>query len=347
MKIAVIGAGIFGSTAAIKLAQIGHQVDLFERYGDILQAASGINQYRFHRGYHYPRSPETAASAMAAEPLFRRDYGAALIDGAKHYYAIAKVGSLVTGQEFLDFCDHCGLEYELTTHNLINPDSVSVIVKAQEVLIDPIKLRQLVRTQLDRSGVNLLLNQLAGASVIDRYDLVVNATYANLNFILERYPEAKRDYQFELCEKVVLRLPASFANQSLVVLDGPFMCLDPYNDSGYHVMGNVVHAIHASNVGLSPTIPPEFNDFLNKGIIKNPPLTNIKKFIDSATDFIPTIETAEHIGSMYTIRTVLPNLDKTDERLTTVYRVNDKIINIFSGKIGNSVQAAEHLVRLL
>ena len=34
MKIAVIGAGIFGVTAATRLAKSGHQVDLFEKNSD-------------------------------------------------------------------------------------------------------------------------------------------------------------------------------------------------------------------------------------------------------------------------------------------------------------------------
>ena len=49
MRIAVIGGGIFGVTTAIRLAE-NHSVDLFEKNSDILQSASGINQYRLHRG---------------------------------------------------------------------------------------------------------------------------------------------------------------------------------------------------------------------------------------------------------------------------------------------------------
>ncbi len=57
-KIAVVGAGIFGITTALKLSE-KHEVDLYEANSDIMQAASAINQFRLHRGYHYPRSPQT------------------------------------------------------------------------------------------------------------------------------------------------------------------------------------------------------------------------------------------------------------------------------------------------
>ena len=48
MKVAVIGGGIFGITAAFTLSQ-NNEVDLFEKNGDLLLAASGSNQYRVHR----------------------------------------------------------------------------------------------------------------------------------------------------------------------------------------------------------------------------------------------------------------------------------------------------------
>ncbi len=57
-KVAVAGAGVYGANIAISLAEAGHDVHLFDPLG-VLRAASAINQYRIHSGYHYPRSPET------------------------------------------------------------------------------------------------------------------------------------------------------------------------------------------------------------------------------------------------------------------------------------------------
>ena len=76
MKIAVIGAGLFGSTIAIALASEGYDVELFDLKDDILSSASGINQYRLHRGYHYPRSVSTAISSKLADPFFCEKYKA-------------------------------------------------------------------------------------------------------------------------------------------------------------------------------------------------------------------------------------------------------------------------------
>lgn len=346
MKIAVIGAGVFGSTIAIKLADNGFDVDLFEKENDILQAASGINQYRLHRGYHYPRSKETGESSRQAYPLFREEYGESIIEKNDHYYCIPKKDSKVSGREYLKFCKESGLNYSKTKLPHFNGELIDLIIKGEETLVDPNKLKKIISEKISKRRINLLLNYTFSAREIDGYDMVVNSTYANLNWILEKYPEAKKEYQFEVCEKPVLRLPQSFKGLSSVVMDGPFFCIDPYSETDYHVMGNVVHAIHATNVGLFPQVPDHIAPFLNKGIIKNPSNSRIEKFIESASYFMPEIKKAEHIGSMFTVRTVLPRVDHTDERPTIVNRLNQKIVNVFSGKLGNCVQAANQVLEI-
>jgi hypothetical protein len=346
-KIAVIGAGIYGTTVAIKLADNGYEVDLFERENDILQAASGINQYRLHRGYHYPRSKDTGESSRKANPLFEQTFKEAIIDKNKHYYCIPKEKSKVSGKDFLKFCYDSGLEHTESKLSHVEESVFDTIVECKESLVDPIKLREIVWGMLKGRSIKVLLSTAATAKVVESYPIVINCAYANLNAALESYPEARRNYQFELCEKPILRLPDRFIGVSAVVMDGPFFCIDPYAETGLHLMGNVVHAIHATNVGLFPNIPDRFRPLLNKGIVKEPSITNIDKFIDSASYFMPELKKAEHIGSMYTIRTVLPCVDHTDERPTIVSRVNNKIINVFSGKLGNSVHAAQEVVRLV
>jgi len=347
MKIAVIGAGIFGSTVAINLAQHGFEVNLYEKESDILQAASGINQYRLHRGYHYPRSKETALSSKYSEDSFRKEYGGAVLDHNEHYYVLAKDKSRVSGEDFLNFCRECGLEYEKVELDHVHPHMVDVTIKSKESIIDPIKLKKTVSERITKHNIKLFLNQTFISEQVGNYNLVVNCTYANLNSIFKNFPEAMRHYQFELCEKPVLKLPERFQNKSIVVFDGPFFCIDPYSNTGYHVMGNVVHAIHATNVGLYPNIPKEFESLMNRGVVENPSITNIDKFIEAAIEFMPELKDAKHIGSMYTVRTVLPNVDATDERPTLVSRINEKIINVFSGKIGNCVEAAEEVLKLV
>jgi len=343
-KIAVVGGGIFGVTAALKLCK-NHEVTLFEKNSDILMAASGINQYRFHRGYHYPRSEETTLESLRSEQSFRAEYGNAVITDNEHYYCIAKEDSLTSREEYLEFCKKFVLEHEEVNPDFINEKNVSLTISAKESSIDPIKLRELCWEKLNKTNVDVKLNTEATKEVIEVFDKVVNCTYANMNCITDNFMQ--RDYHFELCEKPVIKLPEKFRNKSIVVMDGPFMCVDPFGKTGYSIMGHVEHAIHMRSFGKSPEIPEKFKELLNQGVVKNPPTTNIKKFLEDGGRFIPGLKEAEHVGSMYTIRTVLPNVDDTDTRPTIVTAVNDKLINVFAGKFSQCVDAADKVCRLI
>ena len=81
-------------------------------------------------------------------------------------------------------------------------------------------------------------------------------------------------------------------------------------------------------------------------MIKKPKYTNIDRFIESAKKFFPEIEESEHIGSMYTVRTVLPYKDETDERPTIVAKRGNDFI-LFSSKIGNCVESSEDILDII
>ena len=339
-KVAVVGGGIFGCTTAWKLAKEGYDVTLYEKNDDIMSQASNINQYRLHRGYHYPRSKDTAIQSQWGESSFIKEYGKAIVNGnVEHYYCIAKEDSKVNAKQYWTFLNELNLPYQQKELDFIQENVVSLSVKVKEYLFNPTKLKEICWDKLNKHNVNVVLNSNVWNL---EEDYIINATYANLNHLL---PEDKqKDYQFELCEKPVVKLPKKYKNKSVVIMDGPFMCIDPLGDTGWHVMGNVVHAIHNTNTGKFPECDKKFDELLNKGIVENPSITNIDKFIDSAKKFFVDIDKVKHIGSMYTFRTVLPNRDNDDARPTLVEKTTDNIFSLFSGKIGTCVNAAEEIM---
>jgi hypothetical protein len=339
-NVGIVGGGIFGTTIAIELAAQGHNVVLYERNDELLQEASGINQYRVHEGYHYPRSQQTAVECKRSSASFRRAYRQAIIPeraGIKHYYAIASHLSMTSADDFIRFVETLGLPYKVA-EKLPGTD---IVVEVDEDLFDPAALTSVVKKRLRAGGVDVRLGRAATEHDLEPYDVSIIATYANLN----DWSSPVREYQYELCEKPLLRLPDAYRMKSIVILDGPFMCIDPYGASDLHVMGNVVHAIHHRNIGSKPTIPPGYESLLNKGIIRNPSITHIDLFIDSARQFFPGIDDAEHIGSMFTIRTVLPNREVDDARPTLIeWNGNNRLI-VFSGKICTAVNGAQTVAK--
>lgn len=342
--VAVVGAGIFGVTTALKLDRAGLKVTLFDKNTDILQNASGINQYRVHRGYHYPRSKDTAISAKEGTLTFLEEYDC-LSKASEHYYCIASERSLIDADQYVDFLDKVQLEYEVVTPSSISTSGIDLAIKAQENLFNPYKLKELCLNKISESNIKLRLGKAYTKSNNTQYDYVVNCTYSLLNSVLDK--KDQQDYQYEVCEKPVLKLSSKYRGKSIVIMDGPFTCIDPLGDTEYHVMGSVVHAIHHTNVGKKPIIPSNLRPMLNKGIVTNPEVTNVEKFLDSASVFFPEIKEAQHIGSMFTVRTVLPSRDHDDARPSIVKKHSDKLYSLFSGKISTCVDSAEELVKYI
>lgn len=336
-KVAVIGAGIFGVTSALKLDN-DFDVTLFEKNDDILQNASSINQYRLHRGYHYPRSVDTAISAKHGTETFLEEYPCEL-EASNQHYAIASFGSKITSDDYESFMDSVGLDYEEVVSDLLADTNIEKLYKVNEGLFDPCKLYDLCNEKLNNSEINRLTNCEFTKDNESEFDYIVNATYSNLN----QNSEKQSDYQFEICEKPLIRLPEKYKGIGIVIMDGPFMCIDPYSDTDYHVVGNVVHAIHHTNTGKMPEIPKKLEGLLNKGIVKNPSITKWSKFKETLNDFFTDVDDVEHIGSMYTIRTVLSNRDYDDARPSIVDKESKSKYLIFSGKISTAVDTANEL----
>ena len=345
MRIAIVGGGIFGITASIILAK-NHQVELFEKNNELLQSASGSNQYRVHRGYHYPRSPDTVNDIIESESSFKEIFSDAMLTDFEHYYCIAKENSLTSAKQFLDFCNKFQLEYTPSQLQFMNKDSIEMCIRVKESVYDPEKLRQVCWKKLKDQNVKIHLSNKVSDDLFEKFDRVVICAYTGINQLLKQYPTQQNEYQFELCEKPVVKLPESFKNKSVVIMDGPFMCIDPLGNTGLHLLCNVVHEIHQTNIGKYPSINKKFVDLIDKGIVKNPSQTNFPKFIESTIDFIPEITKAKHVGSMFTYRAVPPRVEETDARPTIVKEINNKIVTLFSGKITTCVEAARKVEKI-
>jgi len=346
MKIAVIGAGYFGVTIASTLAK-DHLVDLYEKNSDILMAGSDVNQCRLHRGYHYPRSDETVQELLNSNESFRSEFEDAIMGNTDNYYAIAKKDSATSASEYLKFCQRNNLYYELSQPAILDNNSIDLCVKVKENLFDHKKIKEICWKKLQTSKVNMLLNTEFKKKDFDKYDLVIICTYGDWELLLDENVKVKQDFQFEVCEKVFVKLPPNFKNISLLIMDGPFMSIDPVGDTGMFIIGDVVHTVRQRKIGKFPSINSKYIPYLNKGILSNVPISNYKLFIGSASKFMPELQNAEYVGSSFCVKTTLSNVDKTDKRPTVINQINKKIITVFAGKIPTCISTAQKISKIV
>lgn len=341
-EVAVVGGGMFGVAAALELADRGHDVTLHERNDELLAETSGSNQWRLHRGYHYPRSEATARQCREAEPRFRSRFGDAVIDGDTHYYCVASEGSKTAPDEFLAFCDRLDLEYERTTTPLVADEKVALTLAVRESHVDQDRLRAICRRRLRDRGVTLRLGStVEEVSALDD-EYVVVATYANQNRLLASHPSLQREYEFEVCELPLLELPDRYVGNNLIVVDGPFMCVDHFGSRDAFLMGDYHHMVHRRNVGRAPVLEDPYASLVNEGLVADPPTTNVEAFLDHGREYLPGVAEATHLGSLFTVRAKLPATQRTAARPTVVDR-EGSVVSVFGGKLGTCVTAAERV----
>jgi hypothetical protein len=339
-EVAVVGAGMFGSTIALELAKRGAAVTLFEKGARILPGASRSNQWRLHRGYHYPQSVETAQSCLRSEPKFRAQFDEAVLTDRTHYYAIADE-SWVSPEEYTRFCDELDLAYERVSTDLVDEDTVSEVLQVEENHVDAEVLAEILRERLQSEGVDIELGtEIKTTDELSGYDTVVIATYAHMNELLDEDSSLRREYRFEICELPLVELPTEYHGNNIIIVYGPFMSVDHWGRSDSFLMGDYHNMVHASNVGTAPEIPDPYDSLINRGVITDPQVTNFDDFKSLGQKYISGVAESTHLGSMFTIRTKLPDVEDTDARPTVVEQECD-VITVFGGKLATSVETAE------
>ena len=156
MHIAVIGGGAFGAMTAIKLAECGQTVTLFERLPSLMQGAT-FNANRLHLGFHYPRDEETALQCMRGFEIFKREFSPAILPEVTNAYFIASEGSLTSPRSFLAFCRRLGLRHQEIEPDAMHPrvSNVDLGLMTDEVMFDGATLCRLMNERLAGSATHV------------------------------------------------------------------------------------------------------------------------------------------------------------------------------------------------
>jgi FAD dependent oxidoreductase len=331
-KIAVAGAGIYGATAAIRLAEQGHQVHLFDPLG-LLRAASAINQYRVHAGYHYPRSAETIREIDEARAEFTEAFAEAIVRTSQHYYAVPRENSLTPADAYEQVMNEHGLALRPCRPYWMNFDFIDRCYEVEENIYDPDALRGVVDARLRGLGIRLQQREFTPAMRSD-YDFVVWATYG-----LGPSQGVFRATKYQVAEKMLIELPADLRGVALVVVDGPFTAFDPYGGSSRSLFGSAKNTNHWTTTSASEPIPEPYRSILNKPDFAPVPFTRFEAMRADCCLTVPAAKDAVYVGSRFTIRVVEDN-PVHDRRTLYVHEGASGEIHIFSGKVVSAVKAA-------
>lgn len=334
-KIAVCGAGIYGATIAIRLAERGHHVELFDPLG-ILRAASAINQFRIHSGYHYPRSPETIQETLEARAEFTAAFAPAIVRTSRHFYAIPKQGSQTSPDLFEQVMASHKLFCKPTRPPWINFDFIDRCYAVDEQLYDPQILRDTIAARIATLKIPFTLRAFP-ENQRDDYDFVVRACYG-LGPSLGQFKIAK----YQVAEKILIDLPAALHGISLVVIDGPFTAFDPYGASAHSQFGSAKNTNHWTTTDPAAPIPPPYAPLMNTPDFAPFAGTHFEAMRKDSALAVPASAQAQYLGSRFTMR-VVENNPAEDRRTLLIQESAPNELHVFSGKVVSAVKAASQI----
>ncbi len=346
-KIAIIGSGFFGLGAALVLSK-KYNIDLYEIQKDIMRGVSSSNQLRFHLGYHYPRSPETLKEVQKNNKDFIKFYGKDIFGKTKNYYGVSNKSSLTSYKKYIEFLKTNKLYYKKVKLNELNLIKGSIL--SNEKNLNIFKITKIIKKKLEENNINKKINIKLNSNFkkkdLQKYFKIIIATYDKNNIILKKLGvKPKRKYKFELVEKTVIKLPKIYKNKSYMIIDGKFLCLDPFLGTDYHLLSSNKFSKIEIVKGYYPKFKSKKSRLINIGLIKDVKLSDFKKIIKHGKLFFKFINKAKFIGSFYLVRTIEVNKEKTDERLNRIDFINNKIITLFSGKWNTSISVAFELLK--
>ena len=354
MRIAVIGAGAFGSAAASKLAKNGFSVTLYEKEDRALQGATKNSQNRLHLGLHYPRDLQTAKQSVIGFKSFMDTYRDAVNLNFPNYYGIPESGSRVSPIDFENFAKTANIkimpvekkvieELGLTLNHISQvwqcDEGVIDMQVFEEILIDDLnKYGVEVRygrevTKVSKSDYNWIVLTKDGEEKI--FDFVVICTYSNnkINIEVEEYKPREVVYQQTIIQ--VLKSDASMFG--LTIVDGDYLTILPKGFSNEQLAYGPTLSTRRSERGTkspehwSPLVEVEIQDFQKK-------LSERINFWISEWNYEFSQETLK------TTRTIEPDVEATDRRTSKITDISEGLIEVWAGKIDHCVDISENIL---
>lgn len=334
MKIAIIGAGIFGCTIAIELASLEQieRIDIFEKNDKILSEASVNNQHRYHLGYHYPRSAETVSQILKSNVFFNSFYASSIFDIKENIYFIAKEESNTDATKFAEvFSEHQIQSIKLPEYrNMVKIDKFEAGFLVQEKGIDTNVLSRIIIQKLQSlDKIRIHTNrEIYNLEQVYEYDFIINCSYAALSI------STKQNLKYEVCLLPIISSQYDERDIAFTVMDGRFPSLYPTNAKNLYSLSHVAKTpIFRTESYLEAT---RFRNELDQKQL----FQYSMDILEASSEFYHFTDTK--IQGNYISYKVKYREDKNDIRTSHVEYSNN-IISVLQGKITTSVSVAKEI----
>lgn len=361
-RVVIAGGGFFGCSIAMMLHRRGWQPIVVEEAAELLTQASRINQARVHGGYHYPRSLMTAYRSRQNYERFRHYYRDAIVDQFTKIYAVGRLFSKVTANQFEVFMKRVGAplkEAPIPIQRLFNPALTERTWLARECAFDFSVLRDRLRGEMQAAGIEVRFNTLvqsaaphpsgALARLSDGTEIpcrfLFNATYAGLNRLTAASGLPLIPLKHELTEMALVDLPAELDGLSVTMMCGPFFSFMPFPSLGLTTLSHVRYTPHAhwfENEQTGATNPYQiFNSI--------PKQSRYELMVADASRYLPALRGAVQRDSLWTVKTLLPLSEIDDGRPILFQRdpILPAVIHVMGGKIDNIFDVEDEVEAML
>jgi glycine/D-amino acid oxidase-like deaminating enzyme len=353
MRIAVVGAGVFGCQIATDLAKIGLDVTLYESKNEIMCGATLNSQNRLHLGLHYPRDLATAIQSREGHSLFSEEFPNCVRINFPNYYAIAKENSKVSSNEFIAFANQAKIPIEkcdVRNFPLINADLIDDIWLCKEGVIDVEALRKEFHARIENSGVHLRLSTAVKSidfvspvwKIEDKdgefssFDSVIRCTYGVDSIRINQPSSYKRTIEYH--HTMVLEVSSSELPFGITVVDGDFLTVLPRGFSNDFLLYAPSLSVRAKYTGNNP--PENWTEQSESAFDELS-----EQLISRTSIWMPNFKVASILKKNIAIRAIEPNVQLTDRRISHCTETSPGLFDVWSGKIDHCIEISQKITR--
>lgn len=329
MKVAIIGAGIYGCHLGTILSDFGIDVKIYEKESEIFNKASGNNQFRLHWGFHYARDYRTRQQSKIGFSKFMDHYKDFTEEIAENLYVVPKYNSLIDFRTYLAIFSHEGFSFDL-----LKPDDIPFlknidgVINVDERVICVDQMRKSFKHKLkDKILLNKNIDNASFENLKQTNDYVIDCTWGKLEPLLESF--------YEVTHLAYCKYKGKTKHPALTFVDGNLWSLYPTEKKDVFTLSHVKYTPIFQSNEIN-----EVNDFvtaLDEEALKE---NYLKMLMDVRFYYEDFEKNFEYIDNQVSVKTKI--VGSNDPRDCRVWK-EDNVIRVFSGKI-DTLYIAEEFV---